>query len=99
VKASKEIALLRNDLADLLDGSSSSALTVKRGFVYQPASAASGLTVSYELRRPDHTIYESGTAEEVDLTGRYVKIWTLTTPDTWYVLINDSAGGKACKMF
>lgn len=100
MKASQEIALLRTDLADLLDGSPPSAPgAVKRGFVYQPAGAASGLTVSYELYRPDNVLFASGFAGEVGSTGRYVKVFTLTDPEGWFVVVDDDAGGHACKMF
>ena len=101
MKASQEIALLRHALVGLLDGSPPTASEVeKRGFVYQPANATSGLIVSYELYTSDKMLYESGSAGEVGLSGRYVKVFDILAPMVgWFVLINDNAGGKGCKMF
>lgn len=69
-------------------------------FVYQAANATSGLTVVYQTFRPDgaEDINQSGVAEEVGVTGRYLGRVTTDRPG-WFVVIHDSANGEAVRRF
>lgn len=91
MKVSRELLLLRAQL--------SGDMPRELGFVYQPAGCISGLLVEFEVYRPDKTQDEtqSGVAEEFGTTGRY--LGKFTGAAGWFVLVHDSAGGKAAKYF
>jgi hypothetical protein len=92
VKASREIVLLRLVL--------SGHVVRERTFVYQAASATTGLTVTFVVYQPDGTqdTDQGGIATEIGSTGRYLGCLKTNAP-SWFVMIHDSAGGEAIKQF
>ena len=94
MKASREIALLRALLAAQCQSAG------EKEVIYQAAGAATGLTVTFDVYKPDQTkdTFQSGIAVPIGATGRYYIAFSADGPG-WFVLIEDSNDGKAVKYF
>lgn len=94
MKVSRELQLLRASLNQIFGNSG------LREAIYQSANAVSGLTVTFDVYKPDLSKDEvqSGTAIEIGDTGRYYLHFISDGPG-WFVTIHDSADGKQVKHF
>ena len=94
MKASREIALLRAKLDELLGG------VGEQTFIYQAANEQTGLVVSFRVFRPTgvEDTAQGGIAEEVETTGWYQGSFTACGRG-WFVLIDDNVGGHAVEKF